>query len=194
MDWHIVALAGHLIGFALGAGGATISDITFLNAIRERKLSAEQHRFLMMISKVVWLGFILLVISGAAMFALIYIENHSLPMLAAARWQAKLTLVGIVLINGIYFKVKVFPALKNMVGQELNHKSIGVSLWRLAVPGTISILSWYSILVLSILPRGLNIPLGYFIFIYAVLLICGIIISKTLLKKLLGNYSLSLHN
>lgn len=191
MDWHIVALAGHLVGFALGAGGATISDITFLNAIRERKLSPEKFKFLITLSKVIWIGFILLVLSGVAMFALIYSERHALPMLSAAKWQAKLALVGIVLINGIYFKTKVFSALRAMINQDLNLNNIGVSLWKLAIPGTISILSWYGILALSVLPRGLKTPLWYFVFIYAVLLIAGIIISKTILTKLLNNYKLS---
>ncbi len=191
MDWHIVALAGHLVGFALGAGGATISDITFLNAIRERKLSPEKFKFLITLSKVIWIGFILLVLSGIAMFALIYSERHALPMMSSAKWQAKLALVGIVLVNGIYFKTKVFSALRAMINQDLNLNNIGVSLWKLAIPGTISILSWYGILALSVLPRGLKTPLWYFVFIYAVLLIAGIIISKTILTKLLNNYKLS---
>lgn len=194
MDWHIVALAGHLIGFALGVGGATISDITFLSALRERKLSEQQYKFLMMISRVVWAGLILLIISGLTMFYLIYIERHGLPLLASARWQAKLSLVGIVFLNGVYFKMKVFPALKNMVNQNIDGTTISISLWKLAVPGTISILSWYGILVLSILPRTVSLPISYYGFIYGVLLAVGIIISHSLLKKLIFKHNLTLNN
>lgn len=191
MDWYTLALAGHLIGFALGAGGATISDITFLSAIKEHRLSEQQYRFLRTVSRVVWVGLILLILSGLTMFSLVYLEQHSVPMLASARWQAKLTLVGVVLLNGFYFKLKVFPALEQMVNKELSAATLGISRWQLAVPGTISILSWYSILVLSILPRTVTWPVSYYGLIYLALLGGGIMLSGNLLKKLLGQYQLS---
>lgn len=186
MDWHIVALAGHLVGFALGVGGATISDITFLNAIKYKRLSIQQYRFLRILSRVVWLGLLILILSGLFMFYLIYVERNGLPLLASARWQAKLSLVVIVFINGLYFMRQVFPSLKKVTDQELTPQSFGTSLWKFAIPGTISILSWYSILILSVLPRTVKIPLAYYGLAYAVLLILGAILSKTILQRLLN--------
>lgn len=184
MDYQQIALGIHLIGFAFGLGGATISDITFFKALRSKSLTSEQYVFLDMLSKVVWAGLILLIISGLLIFWLIYSEQGSLPMLASPRWQTKLTLVGVVLLNGFFFKFSIFPALKKLVGQQLTAQSIGPSIRKLALSGTISIVSWYGIFVVTLLPRTFRPSYVYFMSAYVAVLAVGFIVSKTLMRKM----------
>ncbi len=187
MDYQEIAVAFHLIGFALGLGGATISDITFFKILRKGQLTREDYGFLRTLSKVIWLGLYLLIISGLMIFALIYSEQGSLPMLAAPRWQTKLALVAVVFINGQFFMRSIFPALKNLIGTQLTKVSIEPIINKLAISGTISILSWYSIFVVTLLPRSFRPHLLYFFGTYLILLLVGVIISKTMIRKTINN-------
>lgn len=187
IDYHLVALGAHLIGFALGVGGATISDLMFLKALKQKKLSIEHYNFLKLLSKVIWIGLGLLIVSGLVIFYLIYSEQGSLPMLGSPRWQMKLSLVVVILINGLVFKNKVFPFLNQLIGNQLSMDNMGRKVWALAISGTISILSWYSILVISLLPRTVRPHLLIFIGIYLILLVLGIIIAKNKITKTLSS-------
>lgn len=187
IDYHQIAVGVHLIGFALGLGGATISDIMFFKALRSKVISAEHFNFLHTLSKIIWAGLILLIASGAAMFALIYSEQGSLPLLASPRWQAKLILVAVVLINGFAFKYKIFPYLKSLIGSRLELQNIGSRITALTISGTISILSWYSILIISLLPRTVRPALYIFLGIYIALFIIGMVISRLVITRTLKN-------
>ncbi len=185
MTWQQFFVLLHLVGFALGVGGATVSDITFFKALRKRLITAEQLAFLETLSKIIWAGSIILILSGLAIFAVIYSEQNGLPMLSSPRWQTKLTLVVIIVLNGINFKMAIMPALKNLVGQQLSLINIKPILGRLAFSGTLSILSWYSILLISQLPRTFRPSILYFFGVYLVLLICGFIFSRFVITKIL---------
>lgn len=187
IDYEQIAVGVHLIGFALGLGGATVSDIMFFKALRGRTILVEHFNFLNTLSKIIWAGLILLIASGAIMFALIYSEQGSLPLLASPRWQAKLILVGVVFINGLAFKYKIFPYLKSLIGSKLELQNIGSRITALTISGTISILSWYSILIISLLPRTVRPPLYIFLGIYIVLFIIGVITSRLIMTRTLKN-------
>lgn len=185
MDYEKVAVGIHLVGFALGVGGATVSDILFFQALRAKLISQERFSSLQTISKIVWTGLSILIASGALLFWLIYNEMHALPLIHSPRWQAKLTLVAIVFLNGLFFKFAIIPSLKALVGQTLSLANVGPSIWKLCVAGTLSIVSWYSILILSLLPRTVRPPYWEFMGIYLILIVLGIIVSKTLVTKIL---------
>lgn len=185
MDYQQIALGIHLIGFALGLGGATISDIMFFRLLKKRQITQESFSTLSVLSNVIWTGLGLLILSGLAIFLLIYSEQGSLPMLSSPRWQAKLLLVGIVLVNGIVFKTTIFSFLKSLVGTSLSQKVIAPKIWNLAASGTISIVSWYGIFVVTLLPRTFKPQLFYFLAVYLAILLIGMFVGKTLINKTL---------
>ena len=186
MTWQQFFVLLHLVGFALGVGGATVSDITFFKALRKMLITSEQLAFLETLSKIIWAGSIILILSGLAIFAIIYSEQNGLPMLSSPRWQTKLALVVIIVLNGINFKMAIMPALKNLVGQQLSLINIKPILGRLAFSGTLSILSWYSILLISQLPRTFRPSILYFFGVYLVMLIGGFIFSRLVITKILN--------
>jgi hypothetical protein len=185
MDYQQIALGIHLIGFALGLGGATISDIMFFRALRKRQITEEAFTTLSVLSKVIWAGLFLLVSSGLVIFWLIYSERGSIPMLASPRWQTKLILVAIVLINGFVFKQTIFPFLKSLVGTPLSLNVVSPKIWRLAVSGTISVVSWYGIFLVTMLPRTFRPQLAYFLAVYFAILIVGMVVSKSMIARTL---------
>lgn len=187
MDIRVILLLVHLVGFALGLGGATVSDVMFFRSLKDKKISEEEYATLKVLSKIIWVGLFLLVSSGAWIFFEIFKDNNnSLPLLYSARWQTKLTLVAIVLINGLVFLKGIFPILKESVGRQLSAASLGGKLWALAISGTISIVSWYSITIIMALPRTIKVTYGEFMLVYAVLILGGVIVSRFVLGKRLS--------
>src|SRR5215471_13910 len=64
-------LALHLIGLAIGLGGAAITDITFFKAIRlGDRITPETVNWMHGLSQVVWTGIGLLAFSGLGLFLL----------------------------------------------------------------------------------------------------------------------------
>lgn len=184
MDPHNVYLVLHLVGFALGLGGATISDITFFRAVSKKQITPGEFAALELLSKVIWIGLFLLILSGAGLMFEIYKgNNNTLPLIYSSRWQMKITLVGVVFLNGLVFWKAIFPHLKAWTGQTLSTALVGKRVWLLAISGTISILSWYSILVLSTLPRTFRPPYFNLVAVYLVLLLGGILFSRLVLGK-----------
>lgn len=186
IDFQQLAFGAHLLGFAVGLGGATVSDVMFLKAVRKRMLSAEHYGFLQTLSRIIWTGYVLLVVSGITMFTLIYAEQESIPMLSSPRWQAKLALVAIVGLNGMFFKLHIFPVLNALVGKTLSLSNLGRAIWKLAFSGTVSILSWYSIFAVTLLPRTFRPHIVYFALTYMLFLCIGMFTSRMAIKTLLG--------
>jgi len=54
----------HFVGLALGVGGATIANILSAKAGKDKELASVQHKIMPSIVKMIWLGMLLLIISG----------------------------------------------------------------------------------------------------------------------------------
>ncbi|MEX0668755.1 MAG: hypothetical protein WD061_03405 [Candidatus Saccharimonadales bacterium] len=135
----------HLIGFAFGVGGATVSDMIFLRSVRDNRLSQDKFDLIKTVSKVVWTSVALLLLSGAALIALEYQANNgTIPRLDWVFFQIKLTAFAVLVLNGIVFHSVVFPAMKKTIGREFFSEAIKHRLWMFALTGGISIVSWYS--------------------------------------------------
>lgn len=183
VNLNTVLVIAHVIGVALGVGGASLSDFLFFKSIKDKVISKDEFESLMTASKVIWAGLIVLILSGLTIFLLIYLERGSIPMLASPRWQAKLTWVGIIFANGIFFKTVVFPKIKNLIGKELSLANTKSVLWYFAISGFLSIFSWYSVTIISLLPRSFRPPYLLLMGVYVLALIFGITISRLILKK-----------
>ena len=183
MEVRTALLIFHIIGVALGLGGATVSDILFLRSIKDRKITSDEFGTLKVLSRIVWAGITILILSGIGFLITQYIVLDRIASLEAQRFIAKLTLVAIVFINGLVFHFKVFPIFKKYVNSSLSKMSRG-ELWLLSATGAISTTSWYSIIILSL---WRTIPLGYWqiLSIYLLILSGGILTARLLFQKLL---------
>lgn len=137
----------HLFGVVMGAGGAFMSDAMFFSTLKDLKISKTEMRFLRIGSTMVWLGLITLFVSGYFLYRLdpvFYLNSH--------KFLAKMTLVAIILINGIFLHVSLIPLFGRHVGEHLPSSD---ELTRkrpiLFTSGAISFTSWVGALILGAL-------------------------------------------
>lgn len=184
MDARTILLIFHVFGVALGVGGATISDITFLRAVKDRKITSYEYDSLKVLSRVVWAGIAILFISGHGFLLNQYIQLDSLPIFKSGRFLAKYVLVWVVLLNGLVFHFRVFPVFARALNKDLSRLK-NSKIWLIAVSGAISATTWYSIVVISLLPRGWTFPHWYYLGAYGCALVFGVVSARFIVGKIL---------
>jgi len=158
--WTII----HIFGVAIGAGGAFLGDIMFTMSIRDRQIDNHEFRFLTLGGRMVWIGLFILIASGVGLFF-----TNPEGYLASAKFLTKMTVVGIILANGIFLHLFAIPKFTS--SDFLKHKYIYFA------SGSISFVSWLSALILGAL-RG--VPWSYFttMMLYISVLVVAIIASR----------------
>ena len=145
IDSHTLALIFHLIGIAIGAGGAYMSDFMFFSAMKDLKISHTEMRFLHLGGKVVWLGIVILVISGLTLFMM-----NPEQYLNSAKFLSKMTVVGIIIANGMFFHLMHIPRIRRHVGEHLpSSDEFTRKITPLFISGAVSVISWTAAIVLG---------------------------------------------
>jgi hypothetical protein len=167
----------HLFGIALGAGGAFASDFMFIQSVKDRRITETEIGFLKLGSRMVWIGVGVLLVSGLALFSL-----DPSTYLASSKFLAKMSIVGIIIMNGIFFHLSHIPVLVECSEKEKMSDSPEFLAKRnfLLASGAISIVSWSSALILGAL-RGIPYSFGVIMGVYLLILI--IAVSMTFLFK-----------
>lgn len=149
--WVIV----HLLGVVLGAGGAFLTDMMYLTSINDKVITKSELRFVKLGSRFVWMGLLVIIISGI----FIFFTNIDAYM-QSSKFISKMTIVLILLINGLVFHFIHLPVLGRNLGVYLpnsldfKHRSFGLYL-----SGAISVISWVVVLVLGSLKQ---VPYSFF--------------------------------
>ncbi|HRN96469.1 MAG TPA: hypothetical protein PLD54_03420 [Candidatus Levybacteria bacterium] len=172
MDIHHLLLLGHLVGIALGVGGATISDIFFFRSLRDGVISKDEFATFQLLSKIVMTGFALLFISGFG-FVVLHVVNTGSFAGLAGKVIAKAVIVLIILINSQVLHHKVMPLLKNNIGNTIQPILEKHSVLILT-SGAISGVSWYTTLLLGSW-RGLSTPYEIILLLYTIVVSSAII-------------------
>jgi len=151
----------HIFGVAIGAGAAFMSDALFFASIKDRKITGDEMRGLRITSRAVWLGLALLIISGAGIFA----SNPEFYM-AASKFLAKMTVVGIIIVNGLLFHAIHLRNFEKSIGKDffrsLESDRSGHFVY---LSGVISVVSWVAAIILGSL-RNLSLSYPAIIFFY----------------------------
>jgi hypothetical protein len=137
---HTLALIGHLVGLALGVGGATVTDLMMVRCIRKRRTDPTLRLVLHAASSCVVAGLVLLVGSGLLLVAT---GTHPTP-----RFWAKMLVVVVLTANGTIAHRVTFPRLNRALALGRVDITLGF-LNLLAVTAAVSATSWYSALVLG---------------------------------------------
>jgi hypothetical protein len=178
IDLKIIFTIFHLLGVVIGMGAAFMTDIMFMYSTRDKVLDAKEISFISLGSRTVWIGLIIIILSGAILFAL-----EPTQYLNSSKFLAKMTVVLVLTINGALFHFKHLPFLRTQVDQDLSlsaifkNKSLG-----LFVSGAVSSVSWLSALMLGVF-RG--VPYNYFtiISVYLMILLVGVLSSFFVRKR-----------
>ena len=166
----------HFIGFIIGLGAATVSDYMFFRSIRDLKISKNEFQTLNAISKLVWVGVIIFTISGTFLFLgkYDYLINSS-------SFLAKISIVAVVVFNGIFLHTKVTPHLRNITFKEKIKKRDKVLRLQALIGGIVSATSWYSALFLAI-TKGYGKSYSQIMLAYSSILFVGILVCLVLSK------------
>ena len=144
-----IFLTMHLMGVAVGMGGATITDLLFFNFLRDFKISRKEAEVMRILSNVIMVALAVLYLSGAALF----LSDPSKFMQSPA-FLAKASIVVVLTINGIIMHKFIAPHMVRFSflrhpihGHQKIHKMRAVAF----AMGAISFTSWYSVFFIAML-------------------------------------------
>ncbi len=180
MDISLFLTLFHIIGVAIGVGGATVSDVLFFRALKDKKISADELGLLHTLGMMLWVGLIILVASGLGFVMLQYVMSGTSSYLVSSWFQAKMTIIALLVTNACVMHWYVFPFMKSHLDITLTHKKVAPHFALLATTGVVSITSWYSALVLGV-TRGLDFSYGLIINLYLVILLFGVMVAYMIL-------------
>lgn len=169
----------HLVGFALGVGGATITDILFYRFLKDFKITKEEDSIFQVMSQVIWAGLFIAIISGLGL----YLPNAE-ALNESVKFLVKVIVVAVVTINGAVLNLVVSPRLVDMSFKNEDEMKNSVDVKKTArfrkiafALGAISIVSWYSAAILGAI-ESVSISFGELLGIYIGILIIAIIGSQ----------------
>lgn len=167
--WHIVLTAGHIIGTALGVGGATLAEIFYLRSSRDGVIDTEEAGFLKTTYRVIRVGMLLLVLSGFGYLLLARIAGATEVLYGPKLW-AKLTIIFVLLAGVLLWQARKVP------------------MW---LGSPVSLVSWYAALILGVW-RGLGASyITIMVWYVAAIVIMGIMLH--VIRRRLGNRSKTIY-
>lgn len=177
-SYHILFVIVHVVAFALGAGGALLADVFLYRFLRDLRISDYELSILMLFSQIVWFALGLIIISGLGLFLVDPSGYLSLP-----QFLTKLTIVGVIVVNGIVLNMWVTPRLTKvhfgkMDDQQSQYRRFRHIMFGL---GSFSAVSWLSAITLGLLSsRGIQLPFSYpeLLGLYIALLVIAVISSQ----------------
>ncbi|MEN9342381.1 MAG: hypothetical protein RIQ54_637 [Candidatus Parcubacteria bacterium] len=181
MDTKIILLIAHVFSAIIGAGGAFVSDGIFLTAIKDGRITRDELRFIHQGSTFVVAGLIGLILSGIGLVLM-----DPAFYFSSSKFLAKISIVGVIILNGIVLHSIHLPLFRKYAGHELAKEPEFIQKSSLILlSGVISVVSWASTVILGVMR---TIPYEYEIImaVYAALIIGGIMNGFLLKKKLLG--------
>jgi uncharacterized membrane protein len=164
----------HLFGFALGVGGATISDVLFFKFLKDFKITKAERDVLKIMSQVVWFGLLIIVLSGIALFL-----PESARLLESGKFITKMIVVSVIILNGVVLNLLITPKLLTIAWKETGMHVGKVSrMSNIAfAAGAISFVSWYTAFFLGF-ARNVQFSFTQLISFYIGALLIGIIGSQ----------------
>jgi hypothetical protein len=167
-------IMAHLFGLTIGLGGATILDIIFLRlAARGKAVQQTDADLVALISKLVTWALVLLWVSGIGF--LIQYWSDTPELLPNPKVYAKVSIVGLLTLNGIVLHARVLPIVYRNVGRPLFERLQSKEQFLMLACGTISMISWYTPFFLGI-AREMNfvVPASWILAAYAGLVVAAI--------------------
>ncbi len=168
MDTQRLLLALHLFGFAIGVGGATVTDIFFMKFLKDFRISRTEADFMQTLSRILWIGVVILSLTGLGLFLL-----DPARLLTSAKFLSKMGVVLVLLLNGWFLHFAVTPSLRRIAFHEDPHpqaKRFREIRQRAFISGGISIVSWYYAFILAV-SRFKTVTITGYMALYVLLLV-----------------------
>lgn len=175
-----IFLTFHLIGVALGMGGATITDILFFNFLRDFKISRKEAEVMRILSNVIMVALGILYLSGIALFF-----SDPAVFMQSSAFISKALIVVVITINGIAMHKFVAPFMVKFSFVRHPTKSHRTMHRMRAVAfamGAISFTSWYSVFFIAMLKSYLlpSTTVLQILGVYALIGVVAVLVSQIL--------------
>lgn len=153
-EYKHISVIIHVLSVIVGMGAALISDVFFNMYIKDKRINPNENRTLDTLSTIVWISLFFIVMSGLMLFL-----SDPIKYSSSVKFLVKMTIVGVIVINGYAFWRVIHPALSkiNFTDNNMHHKYVKLRKVSFAM-GAISLASWISAFVLGMLG---HIPLSY---------------------------------
>ncbi|HEY4493243.1 MAG TPA: hypothetical protein VJB98_01345 [Candidatus Paceibacterota bacterium] len=172
----VIFLIVHILGVVMGAGAAFVTDAVFMGALKKRMFSKSDVDYISLASHLVWIGVIVIIVSGIALFAL-----DPVKYLSSSKFMTKMIVVLVLVLNGAFFHFHHLKRLRAVADEPLISQS---PFWNgagtLFASGAISMVSWVGAVVLGVL-KSLPFSLPVLTTVYFIVL--AVAIGTALLVK-----------
>lgn len=168
-NWFV---ALHLLGLAFGLGGATIADVLFFRFLKDLQISEKESEALSVVSKMVFFGLALLILSGLGIFL-----SAPETYMNSSKFLIKMFIVLVVSLNGLILHKVLHPRLQHIVWRgAVRHRLRNYRKMAFAC-GAVSVSSWYLAFMLGMLK---SIPLSFWwaLLCYFVVLFFAVLVSQ----------------
>lgn len=188
MDWRTILIIIHVVGTAIGVGGATVSDILFFSSLKRGVITKIDYLNFKTLSRIIWIGAILLFITGIGILFVYHSKNPDNPFIANDKALAKLIITIIILLNGYFMHWKIFSLIKSQVGQPTALSLLTKKQGMLYFSGALSIVSWWSAMILGSW-RHFDFSFWTIIISYLIILIGAVIVANIIGRIVLNSYN-----
>lgn len=175
VDAYLITTIFHIIAAMIAVGGATVVDYLHIVSLRKKKLEKTLVSIYPLISKLINISLGVIYFTGI----LLVLQNKAL--LSSPLFITKVCLVLIVTLNGIYLQKSISPHLDKCVIKGTKYCTRSV-LNGSAIAGSISIVTWYSIVILS-LTKEMGYHFINFVMVYASVILIAITIAYNIEKR-----------
>lgn len=169
----------HVLSVTFGMGSALVSDVLFTFYSDDKKLSAGEIKTLHFLSNAVWVGLIIIALSGVALF-LTDIPRY----VHSTKFLAKMTILGVLVINGYILHKYVW---KHVIARNFLKSKKEAVMRRVSFAcGAISVLSWISVCALGVLDRATmsyGVLMGGYLFLVIVGVLIGLVVEYREFEK-----------
>ncbi|PIR47891.1 hypothetical protein COV06_00625 [Candidatus Uhrbacteria bacterium CG10_big_fil_rev_8_21_14_0_10_50_16] len=156
-------------------GGATISFALFFQFLRDFRISNDEAESLKNIFELIWMGFVILLVSNAAIF-LAFTSTYNQDPIFITKGATFIVL----LISGWFLNFHIAPRLFDISFRNNQKQKLStfrsLRRWAFTV-GSAWIVSWYAVLLLTIAPAVI-VDLWELLTYYLALLLVGGIVSQ----------------
>lgn len=175
-----VFLTLHLMGVAVGMGGATITDMLFFGFLRDFTISKKESEVMHMLSNAIMAALGILWVSGAALFF-----SDPAGFGASPPFLVKMTILAVLSVNGVLMHKLIAPRMVDFSFLRhpihARHAMHTMRAFAFAM-GAVSFTSWYSVFFIamlkSYLPAGIS--YAYLLAAYALIASFAVLSSQIL--------------
>ncbi len=165
------------MGMAVGVGTATVADVFFFRFLKNLRVSRQEASTINVLSSVIWAALIVAIITGLGLYLTDPTRYNE-----TAKFLVKVVVVSVIFCNGLLLNLYLSRRLTSISFVHGPRAQLAEFRFvrRLAfASGAVSIVSWYTALVLGATPR-MPFSFSQIAMVYGALLVGAVLFSQVM--------------